>query len=120
MSDFEPPPMDYDDFLRSDPFPEDLFAGMTGDDAYQPALDPWLPDDDRFVPPDTQSIPDLPPISQDGLQSLAQAEPADEAWAWQDARLMGVELESVAGTRYEIGVMEVYANVNTGDLGGRY
>lgn len=36
------------------------------------------------------------------------------------ACLVGVERESDEGVRYEIGAMDVYANVHTGDLGGSY
>jgi hypothetical protein len=124
----EPPPMDYDDwmppppdepyFMPDDPFPDDLFTGAQPD--YAPMDDPWLPDDDRFVPEDTQHLVDMPPLSQDGLQGFEQPEPLDEDWGWHDARLIGVERETDDGTHYEIGAIDVYANVNTGDLGGSY
>jgi hypothetical protein len=126
----EPPPMDYDDwlppqpdevyFMPDDPFPDDLFSGAPPDYDYAPLDDPWLPDDERFVPEDVGHLPDVPPLSQDGLQGFEQPEPADEGWGWHDARLIGVERETDDGTRYEIGAMDVYANVNTGDLGGSY
>lgn len=126
----EPPPMDYDEwmppppdeayFMPDDPFPEDLFSGAPPDYDYVPVVDPWLPDDERFVPEDVQQLPDVPPLSQDGLQGFEQPEPLDEGWGWHDARLIGVERETDDGTRYEIGAIDVYANVNTGDLGGSY
>jgi hypothetical protein len=126
----EPPPMDYDDwlppspdepyFMPDDPFPDDLFSGAPLDDNYLPADDPWLPDDARFVPEDVQRLLDVPPPSQDGLQGFEQPEPLDENWSWHDARLIGVEREIDDGTRYEIGAIDVYANINTGDLGGSY
>jgi len=126
----EPPPMDYDDwmppppdeayFMPEDPFPDDLFSGAPPDYDYVPVVDPWLPDDEHFVPEDVQHIPDVPPLSQDGLQGFEQPEPLDEGWGWHDARLIGVERETDDGTRYEIGAMDVYTNVNTGDLGGSY
>jgi len=133
MSDYmpEPPPIDYDDwmpppldepyFMPDDPFPDDLFSGATPPDYdYVPVDDPWLPDDDRFTPEDVQHLPDVPPLSQDGLQGFEQPEPLDEGWGWHDARLIGVERDTDDGTRYEIGAIDVYANVNTGDLGGSY
>jgi hypothetical protein len=126
----EPPPMDYDEwmppppdeayFMPEDPFPDDLFSGAPPDYDYVPVVDPWLPDDERFVPEDVQQLPDVPPLSQDGLQGFEQPEPLDEGWGWHDARLIGVERETDDGTRYEIGAIDVYANVNTGDLGGSY
>ena len=126
----EPPPIDYDDwlppppdeayFMPDDPFPNDLFSSEPQDYGYVPVDDPWLPDDDRFMPEDVGHLPDVPPLSQDGLQGFEPPEPADEGWGWHDARLIGVERETDDGTRYEIGAMDVYANVNTGDLGGSY
>jgi len=125
----EPPPIDYDDwlppppdepyFMPDDPFPDDLFS-IEPDYGYVPVDDPWLPDDDRFVAKDAQQLLDVPPLSQDGLQGFEQPEPLDEGWGWHDARLIGVERETDDGTRYEIGAIDVYANVNTGDLGGSY
>jgi len=127
----EPPPIDYDDwippppdevyFMPEDPFPDDLFSSAPPPDYdYVPVDDPWLPDDERFTPEDVQHLPDVPPLSQDGLQGFEQPEPLDEGWGWHDARLIGIERETDDGTRYEIGAMDVYANVNTGDLGGSY
>jgi hypothetical protein len=126
----EPPLMDYDNwmppppdepyFMPDDPFPDDLFTGAPPDYDYAALDDPWLPDDDRFVPADAQHLLDMPPPSQDGLQGFEQPEPLDEDWGWHDARLIGVERETDDGTRYEIGALDVYANVNTGDLGGSY
>src|SRR5690606_18572337 len=72
------------------------------------------------MPEDVPHLPDVPPLSQDGLQGFEQPEPTDEGWGWHDARLIGVERETDDGTRYEIGAMDVYSNVNTGDLGGSY
>ncbi|MEO8608821.1 MAG: hypothetical protein ABI690_13100 [Chloroflexota bacterium] len=123
----EPPPIDYDwmppdepYFMPDDPFPNDLFSDAPLDYDYEAQDDPWLPDDDRFMPEDVRHLPDVPLLSQDGLQGFEQPEPLDEDWGWQDARLIGVERETDDGTRYEIGALDVYANVNTGDLGGSY
>lgn len=127
----EPPPIDYDDwmppppdepyFMPDDPFPDDLFTSAPPPDYdYVPVDDPWLPDDERFMPEAVGHLPDVPPLSQDGLQGFEPPEPADEGWGWHDARLIGVERETDDGTRYEIGAIDVYANVNTGDLGGSY
>jgi hypothetical protein len=125
----EPPPTGYDDwmppdepsFMPDDPFPDDLFSSEPPPDYdYMPVDDPWLPEDERFVPEDIQHLLDIPPISQDGLQGFEPPEPADENWGWHDARLIGVERDTGGGTCYEIGAIDVYANVNTGDLGGNY
>jgi hypothetical protein len=120
----EPPPIDYDDwmppppdetyFMPDDPFPDDMFSGAPLDYDYAPIDDPWLPDD---VVPKMGNLPDPSPLSQDDLQGFEQS---DEGWGWHDARLIGVERETDDGTRYEIGAIDVYANVNTGDLGGSY
>jgi len=124
----EPPPMDYDDwmppppdeayFMPDDPFPDDLFSGAPSDYDYVPV-------DNPFVAEDVQHLPDVPPLAQDGdqqvdSQGFEQPEPLDEGWGWHDARLIGVERETDDGMRYEIGAINVYANVNTGDLGGSY
>lgn len=123
----EPPPVDYDDWglpdepysMPEDPFPDDLFTGTPDDFDYTPLNDPWLPDDDRFVPKDVDKLLDVP-LSQDGLQGFERPELLDENWGWHDARLIGVERETDDSIRYEIGAMDVYANINTGDLGGSY
>jgi len=132
MSDYmpEPPPIDYDDwmppppdepyFMPDDLFPDELFSDAPSDYDYVPVDDPWLPDDERFVAKDGQQFLDVPPLAQDGLQGFEQPEPLDEGWGWHDARLIGVERDTDDGTRYEIGAIDVYANVNTGDLGGSY
>ncbi len=119
-NDWGPPPPDDAYFMPDDPFPDDLFTGTPEDNGYVPDDDPWLPADDRFVPADARSLPDVPPLSQDGLQGFEPPEPADEGWSWHDARLIGVERETETGTRYEVGAMDVYANAHTGDLGGSY
>jgi hypothetical protein len=126
----EPPPMDYDDwlppppdeayFMPDDPFLDDLFSGAPPDYDYVPVDDPWLPDDARFMPEGIGHLPNVPPLSQDGLQGFEPPEPGDEGWGWHDARLIGVERNTDDGTRYEIGAIDVYANINTGDLGGSY
>lgn len=126
MSDYrdmpEPPPIDYDDW------------GPPLDDyGYDYALDydPYSPDDvspavlDGFIPddyvPEGGSFPDMPPLSQDGLQGFETPEPADESWSWHDARLIGVDRgEEAASGRYEVGVIDLYADADTGDLGGSY
>ena len=127
----EPPYIDYDNWLQpppdepyfmpDDPFPDDFFSSAALPDFdYVPQPDPWLPEDNRFVPEDVEGLPNVPPLSQDGLQGFEPPEPLEEGWGWQDARLIGVERETEDGTRYEIGAIDVYANLNTGDLGGSY
>src|SRR5690606_4493299 len=74
-----------------------------------------------YAPEDAEYLPDIPPPGQDGLQSFETPEPADERWSWHDARLIGVDRgEEAAGRRYEIGAIDLYANRDTGDLGGSY
>jgi len=108
-------------FMPDDPYGDDWFLSEPPPDLdYTPDDDPWLPIDDRFVPTDAAPQFDMPPPGQDGLQGLEMPEPTDEGWAWQDARLIGVERVDDVGTQYEIGCMDVYANLNTGDLGGSY
>ena len=47
--------------------------------------------------------------------------PSDSAWSWHDAALVGVERTNEAGaTSYEVGCVDLYANPQTGDLGGNY
>jgi len=125
----DPPSLDDDDwlpppdevwFMPEDSFPDELFSGAPRDDDYVPAGDPWLPDDARFMPTDVQRLPDMPLPAQDGLQGFEPPESLDEGWGWHDARLIGIERDTDAGARYEIGAIDVYANLNTGDLGGSY
>lgn len=132
MSQYEPPPIDYstlepppheyapddygyDDRLDYDPYPSPL-----PDDLLPPSiLDGAIPDD--YTPDDGEVLPDLPPPGQDGLQGFETPEPADEAWSWHDARLIGVDRgEAARENRYEIGAIDLYANADTGDLGGSY
>lgn len=113
----EPPPFDdaYDHQLDYDPYPP-----LSPDDLPPPAiLDGAIPDD--YAPDDREVLPDVPPPGQDGLQGFETPEPTDEAWAWHDARLIGVDRGEEAGeNRYEIGAIDLYANADTGDLGGSY
>lgn len=125
MSDYttmpEPPPIDYDDWGP----PLDDYDYLPDDDPYPsgdvaPAiLDSFIPDD--YVPEGYGQLPDMPPLNQDGLQGFEMPEPADESWSWHDARLIGVDRgEDTEGRRYEVGVIDLYADADTGDLGGSY
>ena len=125
MSDYttmpEPPPIDYDDW---GPPPVD-FDYVPDHDPYPPedlspsVLDGFIPDD--YAPEDGAYLPDIPPLSQDGLQGFETPEPTDESWSWHDARLIGVDRgEEAEGQRYEVGVIDLYADADTGDLGGSY
>lgn len=87
----EPPPLDYDAWL---PPPSDF------------------DDDDRVDPFWTLDASDVPPVMP--------SEPEEAGWAWHDARLIGVQRPTPAGTVYEIGCVDLYADVHTGDLGGSY
>lgn len=122
----EPPPLDdpyagippddtgYDEALDYDPYPP------PPDDAPMPSVfDGAIPDDD--APDDVEYLPDIPPLSQDGLQGFETPGPADEGWAWHDARLIGVDRGADGeGGRYEIGAIDLYTNPDSGDLGGSY
>jgi len=47
--------------------------------------------------------------------------PASGDWAWHDARLIGLDRgEDAADARFEIGAIDLYTNLKTGDLGGSY
>jgi hypothetical protein len=127
VSEAMPPPIDYDDW---GPPPDDY--------GYDYALDydPYPPDDlppsvlDGFITddyvPEGGSFPDMPPLSQEGaqqaaLQGFEMPEPADENWSWHDARLIGVDRGAdTEGRRYEVGAIDLYADADTGDLGGSY
>lgn len=102
MSDM-PPPMDYD---QIEP-PPDMYFG--GDDGYYDALeyDPFPQLDDMDVPTFVSQLPpvDLPDDMED--------------WNWHETRLIGVDRENRLNP-YEIGVIDVYSNPATGDLGGTY
>lgn len=101
----EPPDMDFMD-LDYQPL-DDLFP------------DGWLPPDERFVPTDRQSLPDVP-VNQDGLQGLDRAEPLPANWSWHDAQLVGLERNGEQGSQFEIGCVDLYADGQSGDLGGSY
>jgi len=60
--------------------------------------------------PDQQALPGFEPPS---------VEPPSE-WSWVDARMVGLEQFDPAGqlTGYEVGCVDLYANTQTGDLGG--
>ncbi|MDX1994384.1 MAG: hypothetical protein SF029_18520 [bacterium] len=134
----QPPPIDEEIFdPPHDPFPDEWFSSPPPEPPaefdYDPmqGYDPFardtpdfipIPDDDVFVPKDGSlpNLPDVPPLSQDGLQGFEAPEPTDAGWSWHDARLIGVERAAETGVQYEIGCIDVYANVHSGDLGGSY
>ncbi len=88
---------------------------------------PWPPDDLGYVPDAApfeahtwdDFAPGHYPAVQSPLPGLAE-DPAPSQWNWTDARLVGVERVEDEMTRYEIGVVDLYANAATGDPGGRY
>ena len=99
MSDvYQPPPMDYDNM---EPPPDFYFDG---DDSYYDAFDY-----DPF--PMNEPLP--PPVD------LPDDESSMQDWNWHETRFIGVERENRLNP-YEIGVMDVYSNLATGDLGGSY
>lgn len=111
-----PPPPDWDtwqeipdlDFsMPDDPFPDELFTSM-------PDSDDYLPEDDPFEPAPTGEQPSV---------GVALSSVGDEdGWAWHDAALIAVERTDANGdvTNYSIGAVDLYANANTGDIGGSY
>ena len=98
----EPPELDFS--MPDDPFPAESFD--------------YLPDDDAFNPFSvTESIePDLPAAA---VQPVFNG---DEGWGWYDAGIIAVERAASdrEGEQYSIGAIDLYANANTGDLGGSY
>lgn len=100
-----PPPLDYD---QMEPPPDKYFEG---EDRYYDPLeyDPFPHLDDS----DAQAFVSQPPINlPDGEQDM-------EDWHWYETRLIGVEREETLYP-FEIGVIDVYSNRTTGDLGGTY
>ncbi|MCA0455407.1 MAG: hypothetical protein LCI00_15625 [Chloroflexi bacterium] len=122
----EPPPIDYDNwelpeevfFMPDDPFPDDIFASVPSNFDYEVLNEPWLQDDNRFDLDELKELLDVP--SAQNEIGVSQTASLDTNWSWQDARLIGVEREIDNITRFEIGAIDVYANLNTGDLGGSY
>lgn len=101
----EPPDLDFS--MPDDPFPDDLFSSAP--DAYD-----YLPEDDPFEPTPTGEQPSVGAA----LSSVGD----EDGWAWHDAALIAVERadENGAVTGYSIGAVDLYANANTGDIGGSY
>ena len=103
MSDvYQPPPMDYDNM---EPPPDFYFDG---DDGYYDAFD-YDPTDEPN--PFLEPLP--PPVD------LPDDEHDMQDWNWHETRIIGVEREERLNP-YEIGVIDVYSNPATGDLGGSY
>jgi len=109
-----PPPMDREDM--PDPLgldflmPDDLFESDPLDFDY-------LPEDVSFQPFSAADV-----ARSDEPAPAAPSFSSDEGWSWHDATLIAVERANddgeVAG--YVIGAVDLYANTNTGDLGGSY
>lgn len=103
-----PEPSELDLSMPEDSFPVDLFDGDHLD---------YLPEDDPFEP-------FAMPASDEFHASAAGASAfnRDEGWGWYDAGIIAVERATAAqeGKQYSIGAIDLYANANTGDLGGSY
>ena len=96
--------LDYD---QMEP-PSDMY--FDGNDSYYDAIeyDPFpLDEPDPFIEPLSPPV-DLPDDEHD-MQD----------WNWHETRLIGVERENRLNP-YEIGVIDIYSNPSTGDLGGTY
>ncbi|QPC83615.1 hypothetical protein G4Y79_04325 [Phototrophicus methaneseepsis] len=120
MSDLmnEPPPLNWNELEP----PPDVDDGLDYDSAWEygpyPPLDEDLLDTDLF---DTSWLVNLSPAPPEVASAIQTSEFAGDEWAWHDARLVGVDRGEFAGdTRYEVGAMDLYANLKTGDLGGSY
>jgi hypothetical protein len=88
------------------------------------------PDDVRFLdePPEEYDYEPEPFLSTPAPGQAAlpgfeppPAEPPRE-WAWLEARFVGLELHDPGGnlSGYEVGCVDLYANTETGDLGGSF
>lgn len=94
--------------VSDDLFAADGFHSEFPDYSYDPLDEPFVP-----------SAPVTAPV----LVTHARIEPDGEArdWSWHDAALVGVERANSAGdVQYEVGCVDLYANTQTGDLGGNY
>lgn len=94
----EPPPEAYDYE------PPDVLDEPPEEYDYEP--EPFL----TAPAPDQQALP--------GFEPPPVEPPSD--WSWVDARMVGLEQFDPAGqlTGYEVGCVDLYANTQTGDLGG--
>lgn len=101
-------PFGLDFSMPDDPFPDELF--LSASDAYN-----YLPEDDPFEPYPVAAEKSLTDVT---LPSVSD----DNGWAWHDAALIGFERISENGdvAAYSIGAVDLYANANTGDIGGSY
>jgi len=102
-----PPPPDLDFSMPDDPFPPGFF-----EDTFD-----YRPDDDPFMPFEQPTRAETTAPA-----SAAPNYNADEGWGWHDASLVAVGrvLEDGETEQYSIGAVDLYANVQTGDLGGSY
>ncbi len=101
-----PPPPDLDFSMPDDPFPSGFFEDTFD---YQPDDDPFEP----FASPDVGAV---------ASPSTVSSYSTDDGWGWHDATIVAVGrvLEDGEQEQYSIGAVDLYANVNTGDLGGSY
>lgn len=102
----EPPERDFS--MPDDPFPDNLFAADSID---------YLPRDDPFEP---FTLPLTDEVNAPAFD--APTYDRDAGWGWYDAGIIAVErsISGNRGERYSIGAIDLYANANTGDLGGSY
>lgn len=102
--------------VPDDPFPDDLF--MNADD-YDPAFEanPFTFDAENLLPEDAFDLTESEMLPEDTPLSP----PTDgEDWAWIEARLIGVERDIDDGVQYEIGCIDVYADMETGERDASY
>ncbi len=89
---------------------DDGFRSEFPDYSYDPFAEPFVP-----------SAPITAPVSVSAHQDRIEPDEQDSHWSWHDAALVGVERTNAAGdVQYEVGCVDLYANTQTGDLGGNY
>jgi hypothetical protein len=54
------------------------------------------------------------------VSSEVQSYPPDAGWHWHDAALIVFERRDAGRSEYAVGAVDLYANAQTGDLGGSY
>jgi len=108
--------------------PEPVSAEPPPDYVYEYAHDYEPPDDLRFMdepPPESYDYEPEPFVVSPDQQSLPGFEPRPESptqdvWSWLDSRFVGLEQIDGNGVLmgYEIGCVDLYADTQSGDLGG--
>lgn len=89
---------------------DDGFRSEFPDYSYDPFAEPFVP-----------SAPITAPVSVSANQDRIEPDERDSHWSWHDAALVGVKRTNASGdVQYEVGCVDLYANTQSGDLGGNY